>query len=309
MFSFLKLLRGNELDRLLKKAANGRKERFLIVWNRGLGDIALGLFALVYRIKNLIPAAHITFITRKNLEDGFRLLGGVEIITADWMKRGVPFDLRDALVRLNVKESDFDVIMEKVDPTRWLSWQIGKLVPRLRWNGEYDKYCERFPLPEGKNCIGVHLNSETGQFYKYQKDWPPENWRQLFENICRSGDVRIVLFGNSKTGDFNMPSVTDLRGETRLLELLSIIKNRCHTLIAPDGGILSLAYYIDTYFQLRVISLWSDAGQGVLKQRVPSPNKGFEHIPLIGAAGNISNISVRDVLSKISFLSNSYRER
>jgi ADP-heptose:LPS heptosyltransferase len=300
MFSLLKSLRGNELDRILKKAASENKNRFLIVWNRGLGDIALGLYALVYRINNLVPEAQITFITRKDLEDGFRLLGGVDIIAADWMQRGVPFDLRDGLIRLNMSEADFDLIMEKVDPTRWLSWQIGKLVPRLRWNEEYDGYCERFPLLEGKQCIGVHLNSETGHFYKYQKDWPLENWRQLFENICRSGDARIILFGNSKTGDFNMPSVTDLRGETELLELLSIVKNRCHTLIAPDGGILSLAYYIDTYFQIKVISLWSDACQGVLKQGVPSPNKGFIHIPLVGADNNISNISVDEVLSRIT---------
>ena len=64
MFSFLNSLRGNELDRLLKKASSERKQKFLIVWNRGLGDIALGLYALVYRIKSVMPAAHIAFLTR-----------------------------------------------------------------------------------------------------------------------------------------------------------------------------------------------------------------------------------------------------
>lgn len=296
MFRFLRSLRGNELDRLLKKAASERKQKFLIVWNRGLGDIALGLYALVHRIKSAIPAAQITFLTRKELEEGFRLLGGVDVIIAQWWKRGVPIDLQDSLKRLNIAGSEFDVIMEKVDPTKWLSWQIGELIPKLVWNDEYNKYCERFPLPDGRNCIGVHLNSETGQFYKYQKDWPMENWKILFERLCKNADVKIVLFGNSKTGDFHMPSIIDLRGETGLLEMLSIIKNRCHTLIAPDGGVLSLTYYIDTYFPIAVISLWGDARQGVLKQRVPSPNKGLIHVPLRGADSSISNISVDEVV-------------
>jgi ADP-heptose:LPS heptosyltransferase len=300
MFRFLKSLGGNELDSLLKKTASERKQKFLIVWNRGLGDIALGLYALVYRIKSVIPTAQITFLTRKELEDGFRLLGGVNVISAQWWKRGVPIDLVDSLKRLNISESEFDVIMEKVNPTKWLSWQIGKLVPKLAWNEKYDKYCERFPLPDGRHCIGIHLNSETGQFYKNQKDWPLESWKRLLENLCNNADVKIVLFGNGKTGDFKMPSIIDLRGETGLLELLSIIKNRCHTLIAPDGGVLSLTYYVDTYYSIKVISLWGDARQGILKQQVPSPNEGLIHVPLRGANANISNISIDEVASNIS---------
>jgi ADP-heptose:LPS heptosyltransferase len=300
MFRFLKSLMGNEFDRLLKKASNERKQKFLIIWNRGLGDIALGLYALVHRIKSAIPDAHITFLTRKELEDGFRLLSGVDVVSVPWWKRGVPIDLGDSLKRLNISESEVDIILEKVNPTKWLSWQIGKLVPKLVWNEEYEKYCERFALPDGRHCIGVHLNSETGQFYNYQKDWPAENWKTLFEKLCKNSDAKIVLFGNGKTGDFDMPSIIDLRGETGLLELLAIIKNRCHTLIAPDGGILSLTYYIDAYYPIKVISLWGDSGQGVLKQRVPSPNKGLIHVPLCGANANISNISIDEVVSNIS---------
>lgn len=299
MLGFLKAFRRNEFDRLLQKDSACGKKRFLIVWNRGLGDIALGLYAMVYRIKSFIPDAQITCLTRKELEDGFRLLDGVNVISAQWWERGVPVALPDTLKRLGISDSDFDVVLERVDPTKWLSWQIGRLVPRLRWDEEYDRFCEHFNIPGGRNCIGIHLNSETGQFYKYQKDWPLENWRLLFEKICDKADVKILLFGNSKTGDFNMPSIIDLRGETGLLELLSIIKNRCHTLIAPDGGVLSLTYYLDTYFPITVISLWGDSRQGVLKQKVLSPNKGLVHIPLIDAKGIVSNISVNDVLAKI----------
>jgi len=42
-----------------------------------------------------------------------------------------------------------------------------------------------------------------------------------------------------------------------------------------------------------------DARQGVLKQNVPSPNKGLKHVPIKGRKDVISNISVGAVLAEI----------
>ena len=92
-----------------------------------------------------------------------------------------------------------------------------------------------------------------------------------------------------------MEGLIDLRGETTLHEMLSIIKNRCSYLIAPDSGVLSLTYYIDVTFPLKVISLWADPKQGILKQNVASPNPELVHAPLIGKKGDISSITVDEV--------------
>jgi ADP-heptose:LPS heptosyltransferase len=291
--------KGNKFDIYLARAKKNNHRTFLIPWNRGLGDIALGLYVFVCRIRTFIPDAQITFITRKELEDGFRLIGGVSVIGVSWWQRGVPIELHRTLERLNIPAEAFDEIMDKANPTRWLSWQIGKVVPRLQWNSEYDNLCERFNLGEGRRYIGVHVSSETAQFYGYQKDWPTDCWKTLFMQLAGRKDCNIILFGNTKNNEFSSAGILDLRGETGLLEMLSIIKNRCSVLIAPDGGVLSIAYYLDTYFPIKVISLWGDAGQGVLKQNVPSPNKGLMHRPLKGDNGVISNISVDAVIAEI----------
>ncbi len=298
--NLLKKLRGNEFDRLLKKAVKDDKRKFLVVWNRGLGDIALGLYALVQRIKNFIPDAQITFITRKELEDAFHLLGDADVISVPWWQRGTPVDVKDSLKRLNIKGTDYDILFEKINPTKWLSWQIGKLTPKLRWKNEYDDLWKRFNLDKQLFYIGAHINTETRQFYGYKKDWPIDNWKKLFEKLSEKLDTKIILFGLGKTDSFNLPSILDLRGETNLLEMLSMIKNRCNILIAPDGGVLSITYYLDVFFPITVISLWGDANQGIMKQSVPSPNKGIIHIPLIGKGKDISNISVDEVLLKIT---------
>ncbi len=89
----------NPLDSRLKKAAKQGCKSVLIPWNRGLGDIALGLYAIVKRVHEFLPDAQVTFITRPDLKDGFQLLKGVEVIIAPEWARGkqapLPVDLPD----------------------------------------------------------------------------------------------------------------------------------------------------------------------------------------------------------------------
>lgn len=297
---FRRLSGENEFDRLLRKAAKDGRKKFLIMWNRGLGDIALGLYALTERIKSFVPDAELSFIARKELEDALGLLGEVRVISVPWWGRGEKTDFDGTLGRLGIKRTDYDVILEKTDPTKWLSWQIGTLTPRLRWRSDYDGLWKRFGLKEGASYIGVHVNSETQQFYNYRKDWPAGHWRLLFERLSGRPDTNIILFGLNSTDPFDFPSVTDLRGKTSLLEMLSIIKNRCAILVAPDSGVLSITYYLDVYFPITVISLWGDPGQGILKQAVASPNKGFRHFPLKGTDKDVARISVDEVFSLIT---------
>ncbi|HEX4839350.1 MAG TPA: hypothetical protein VFU89_02790, partial [Rhabdochlamydiaceae bacterium] len=83
----------NPLDQRLKKAAKQGCKSVLIPWNRGLGDIALGLYAIVKRVQEYLPNAKITFITRPDLKDGFQLLKGVDVIIAPQWSRGKPTPL------------------------------------------------------------------------------------------------------------------------------------------------------------------------------------------------------------------------
>lgn len=293
------------LNKILSEAAKRGDRRFLLVWNRGLGDIALGLYAFVDRVRHYIPDASITFLTRPELESAFRLLEGVDVIVMPgWQRQdGTPAvqEIKKILEKISVDCKNYDVILDKADPRGELKDSWGRLIPRLKWRPEYDNLWKKFnSLNSSEKFIAAHINTETSQFYGYKKDWPADNWRKLFEKLSKKGDSKIILFGLSKTEPFNFSSVIDLRGETTLLEMLSIIKNLCNVLIAPDGGVLSIAYYLDVFFPITVISLWGDAHQGVLKQAVPSPNKGLVHIPLAGKNQDISNISVEDVFLKIN---------
>ncbi|MBI5273582.1 MAG: hypothetical protein HY860_00830, partial [Chlamydiales bacterium] len=90
-----------------------------------------------------------------------------------------------------------------------------------------------------------------------------------------------------------------LRGETSLEEMLCIIKNHCRDLIVPDSGILSMTYYVDEQFPLNIYSMWSDPRQGILKQKVSSPNALLTHHPFI-AEKNIERITPEMILKKIT---------
>ncbi len=283
------------LDTTLQKAKKANHHRFLLVWNRGLGDIPLGLFALVYRIREMIPHASITFLTRKDLKDLFLLLDQVNVMEGGF-KRGEKVDIAKEIANTH---DAFDVYLDGIDPTRWLSWQLGTLTPKLRWNVSFDALVQKYNLDPNETYIGAHVNSETGIYYGYEKNWNCNKWRNLFQKIGDAKKGKVILFGMAKDGAFDMDHVIDLRGETNVIEMLSLIKNRCRYLVAPDSGVLSCAYYIDTHFPINIVSIWSDPRQGILRQKVASPNPECKHSPLIGDAGDVSTIDINQVYTAL----------
>ena len=294
--SLVRKLRGNELDRILERAARGGARRFLVFWNRGLGDIALGLYALFARIREAVPAAEITVLTRQDLAEAFVLFDVQRVIVDPELERGDRDGYARAVARLGVKAVDFDVVLDRPDPTGWLASQLGTVVPRLAWKPEHDALATRFPLGEGRVYVGTHVSAETARFYGYPKDWPTGSWRALFDELA--GEP-CVLFGHAPEPRFDRAGLVDLRGRTTLLEMLAIVKNRCRVLVAPDSGVLTMAYYLDCAFPLTVVSLWSDPRQGVLKQGVASPNPLLRHVPLIGENEDVRRITVEEVLGRV----------
>lgn len=291
--------RPNPFDKLLKQMEKEGKSRFLVVWNRGLGDIPLGLYALIYRIRSYIPRASITFITRKDLADLFTMLDDVKVIVGRAIVRGKPVDVEEALKEHQLSTNMFDVVLEKPDPTRWLKWQLGTLTPKLTWNNEWDALIDKYDLDPNETYIGCHVQTETGVYYGYEKNWDLPSWRNLFKKIQEEKKGKILLFGMENKPAFLMEEVVDLRGKTTVFEMLSLIKNRCRYLVVPDSGVLSVAYYVEASYPIRVVSLWADPRQGVLRQKVDSPNPQFEHIPFHGKNDNVANISTDSVYNAL----------
>ena len=293
----------NPFDRLLKGARKKGAKRFLVCWNRGLGDIPLGLYALTKRIRTYIPDADIAFLTRQDLADGFKMLEGVSIFVDPQMKRNVPFDFRHCLARLGKSASAFDLILEKPDPTRWLMWQLGKLTPCLQWDPEWDALADRYGLNSGVNYVGVHVQTETS--YAYEKNWPMAYWKEFFARSIREKNVFPILFGFAPDPLFEIEGIVDLRGKTSLFEMLSIIKNKCKYLLVPDSGVLSITYYLNAEFPLKIVSLWADPRQGIPKQNVPSPNTQLMHTPLIAKNKDLRTVNVESAMQVLYGASNS----
>jgi hypothetical protein len=278
----------NALDLILARAKRRGQSRFLLCWNRGLGDIPLGIYAVMHRILDWIPEAQVVVLTRPDLKEGFQLLGGVRILVDPTWKRGVPLKVNAALLN----EAGCEVILEHPDPTQWCRWQIGKLTPQLSWQSHWDTLSASFDLDPRYTYVGAHVETQT--HYGYEKNWPRDSWKQLFESLPRSH--RVLLFGFGSKTPFEGENVIDLRGQTTLMELLALIKNHVHTLVLPDSGILSIVYYLNISQPLKVISLWADPKQGVLKQAVPSPNPLLEHRALIAKEKDLSTVSVNQVV-------------
>ena len=291
----IETVRPNPFDKLLKKMEKEGKSRFLVVWNRGLGDIPLGLYGLVYRIRSYIPRASVTFVTRKDLADLFTMLDDVKVIVGETVVRGKPVDVDVVLKEHQLSANMFDAVLEKPDPTRWLKWQLGTLTPKLNWNPDWDVLIDKYELDPNETYIGCHVQTETGVYYGYEKNCDLPSWRNLFKKIHEEKKGKVLLFGMESEPAFLMEDVIDLRGKTNVFEMLSLIKNRCRYLVAPDSGVLSVAYYVDASYPIRVVSLWADPRQGVLRQKVDSPNPLFQHRPLHGKNDTVANIAVDTV--------------
>ena len=273
------------------------EKKILLSWNRGLGDIALGLYAIIQRIREWIPDAEITFLIRENLRDGFSMLENIRVLIAPDWKRGKEFSVRETLNQLKIDPKTFDLIIEKPNPTHWVSWQLGKIVPRLKWNSEHDALWKKFDLPEEFTYIAVQVAAETQ--YGLWRNWPLSRWNDLFTRLESIKNIKIILFGFGNEPTFTHKNIIDLRGQTSLFELLSIVKNRCKAALLPDSGILSMIYYLDVEFAFQLISLWADPNHGILKQAVASPNGQLVHRPLIGSHRDLSAVSVSQVMNAL----------
>ena len=287
-------------ERALARGARAKASRIVYYWNRGLGDIALGLTPMFARAAERLPGAVIEVVTRAELAEPFRLTDARAIHVVPGLERGEPIGAASACARLGADPRVGALSIDAPDPTRWLAVARRPAPPRFRWSSAYDALAARHvAADDGRPWIAVHASTETAQHYRYVKDWPDEAWRALFADVARRHDVRFVLLGHARSGALDAPNAIDLRGRTGFLEMLALVRTRCTALVAPDGGVLNAAYFLDASFPLTVVSLWSDPGQGLLKRRSPSPNPLLVHVPLVGAGNDVRSIAPSDVAAAL----------
>lgn len=287
---------GTAFDRALERSRGDPRNAYLFFWNRGLGDIALGLVPLFDRILERSPAARIAVITREELRPAFALTDASEIHVLSGLTREARVSLDAACRALDLDRARFAEVFEYPDPNRWLEGRRLEHPPHLRWNPEWDALAEPLlPSAPGAVYAGAHVKSETAQYYGYRKDWPDEAWQTLFERFEADGRVRWVLLGYEPRPAYRGAGILDLRGRTSFPALMSLIRTRLRVLVAPDSGILTTAYYLDEPFPLDVVSLWADPRQGVLHQGCASPNARLRHTPLVSPGEDIRNLTVDSV--------------
>ena len=322
----------DEYEKTIEDARRRGEKKFLVAWNRGLGDVPLCVYGFVALIKENIKDAKVTIMTRPGLDEVFRLIKLVDDVIAipywtreDNLKKGQParLDVDEELEKLGLK-GNFDVIIYNLKAGKWRKRQIGKIVPRLEWRGgDRDFNIERdcftsFAMTkkgsviarsvatwqsnleeriEDKYVISLHPDSETGHIYGYNKNWDIEKWWGLVNRLLSTySDIHFILLGLTRhDGPFlDSPFITDMRGRTDIKQLLSIVTSS-NMLIAPDSGILNLVYYLDVDIPLDIVSFWGPAKYGILQLKVASPNRLLNHFPLFGKREDINTIVVEDV--------------
>lgn len=292
---------GTAFDRAVRAARQDPGHAFVFGWNRGLGDIALGLMPLFARIRAQCVRSRIVVFTRADLGEAFRLTGIDALHTIPGLERGPPVDVESAAANAGIALGEHTTVFADPDPTRWLDGRRHEYPPALQWDARWNaKAAGLLAAPEGAIVIGAHVHSETAQYYGYGKDWPLVAWRELLGRFTHGANVHWVLFGNEAAAILGAPNMTDLRGCTSFLELLAVIRTRCRILIAPDSGVLTAAYYLDQDFPLDIVSLWSDPRQGILKQGCPSPNPRLHHVALQGADEDVTRLSVEHVVAAVN---------
>src|SRR4029079_18716470 len=85
---------GTAFDRTLAHVHGDPRAEFLFFWNRGLGDIALGLVPLFLRIRAQVPRVRIAVSTREKRRAPFELAGIDDLYVVPNLEREARVDLQ-----------------------------------------------------------------------------------------------------------------------------------------------------------------------------------------------------------------------
>ena len=277
---------GTPFDRALERAVRAGRREFVFGWNRGLGDIALGLVPLFAQIRSQCPGSRITVCTRAELAQAFELTDVDRLLIVEQVVRGTPIEPAAAAHALRTSIPADAVVFADPDPTRWLDGRRQSYPPALRWKAQWNDLAARFlPASDRAVIVGAHVIPRPPGTMATSRTGPTQRWQALLSRFAPESGVRGCCSATPPTVAYPQRNVIDLRGRTDFLELLAVIRTRCRVLVAPDSGVLTMAYYLDQRFPLDIVSLWSDPRQGMLKQGCASPNGQLRHTPSARCAG------------------------
>ena len=157
-------LRGTPFDRAVAHARRQGIAHFVFGWNRGLGDIALGLVPLFAQVRAAIPHARIDVFTREDLAQGMALTDCNAVHVIPELARGPAVDISRAAAAAGVVLDANALLFADPDPTRWLDGRRQVHPPVLHWNPRWDALADPLvPAAPDLLTIGAHVSSETAR--------------------------------------------------------------------------------------------------------------------------------------------------
>ena len=254
----------------------GRRD-FVFAWNRGLGDIALGLVPLFARIRAQDPRQPHRGRHARRSGGGVRARrrGRDPRRARHWSARSPVDPSRRPMRRRasrcplgdRVRRSRSDALARRAAAGVSAFACAGD----AEWNALADDRCAAEPRR--------HRDRRARELGDRAVLWLREGLARrrvagAVRAVSASRNVRWLLFGNVRaTTSSRRRTSSTCAGRRRSSSCSPSIRNRCRILVAPDSGVLTAAYYLADDFPLDVISLWSDPRQGILKQGCPSPNR------------------------------------
>lgn len=284
--NFIRSITPNPFLSILKKLPQDAKIAFF--WNRGLGDIPLELFALIKTVFEYCEDAKITIITRADLYQGFTLLDPkITIYSSRYLKRKACEDYDKIFDELTLDKNSFNHIFYKPDPAYWVQKQKKGLKIQLRWDKSFFK---PFLLNTDQPKAFLHIHSET--VYGFEKNLPQATWHDIIKQLKQKSYYTIAL-GFAKKDSFDVDC--DLRGDTDLYQILTMMQEGSCLFIGPDSGLLNMLYYLDVQINMHLISFWANTDVGLLKQGSSSPNRHLKHDLVIAKKQDLSQLEASQI--------------
>jgi len=250
-----------------------------ILWNRGLGDIPLAFYQILFRFYDNSPSTEVHILTRADIAPLFSMITSIpkKNIHVTEINRTDSISLREIL-ELKKRHCIHNSLLalHKAKLGDHIS-RNPMLIPRLTYKPRPLKYAEKLidNRPAKNKKLLIHIDTETSEFYTRNKNWPIENWTKLFSILLPMG-FTICLLGTKKTHHFKDLKLIDLRGETTMNDVFDLAFHWASHLIGPDSGIVNATYYLDACFPIIIVSYWGDNGEGIMKLGVQSPNSLLE---------------------------------
>ena len=111
-------LAGTEFDRALERGQRDPRGGYLFFWNRGLGDVVLALEPLFAIVREKVPGARITVVTRAELEEAFRMTDADEVRVLPGLARGAQANVAELTAPFGFTADQFCAVFAETNPTR-----------------------------------------------------------------------------------------------------------------------------------------------------------------------------------------------